>query len=186
MKIGCLQFAPQIGDTDNNLNRADAVLNKAVDVDGLDLLVLPELAFSGYNFHSLTHISPYLEPSVSGLSSLWARTTALKFNCHVIVGYPEQVNVANKWPADPEYYNAAVIINRDGDTLANYRKSHLYATDETWALEGRDGFFDDEIEGLGNVSLGICKFSEFFILLSPSLLVDRPANSHSLPGMDLK
>lgn len=34
---------------DNNLNRADAVLAKANqdDIDGLDLLVLPELAFSG-------------------------------------------------------------------------------------------------------------------------------------------
>lgn len=49
MRIGCLQFAPQVGDVDNNLNRADAVLAKANqdDLDSLDLLVLPEMAFSG-------------------------------------------------------------------------------------------------------------------------------------------
>jgi len=49
MKIACLQFAPQVGDIDNNLNRADAVLSRAnvEDLLGLDLLVLPELAFSG-------------------------------------------------------------------------------------------------------------------------------------------
>lgn len=47
MRIGCLQFSPQVGDVNNNLNRADAVLNRATDVDGLDLLVLPELAFTG-------------------------------------------------------------------------------------------------------------------------------------------
>ena len=46
MRIGCLQFSPQVGDIDNNLNRADAVLSKA-NPDELDLLVLPELAFSG-------------------------------------------------------------------------------------------------------------------------------------------
>lgn len=46
MRIGCLQFAPQVGDVDNNLNRADAVLNRA-DPKDLDLLVLPELAFTG-------------------------------------------------------------------------------------------------------------------------------------------
>lgn len=46
MKIGLLQFAPQVGDVDNNLNRADAILNKANPED-LDLLVLPEMAFSG-------------------------------------------------------------------------------------------------------------------------------------------
>lgn len=51
MRIGCLQFAPKVGDVANNLNRADEVLNKA-DPFELDLLVLPELAFSGnYNFH---------------------------------------------------------------------------------------------------------------------------------------
>ena len=69
MRIGCLQvrrrhpspsfssqsqltppkFAPQVGDIDNNLNRADAVLNKA-NPQNLDILVLPELAFSGTSF----------------------------------------------------------------------------------------------------------------------------------------
>lgn len=49
MRIGCLQFGPHVGDIDNNLNRADAVLAKANqdDLDSLDLLVLPEMAFSG-------------------------------------------------------------------------------------------------------------------------------------------
>lgn len=46
MRIACLQFAPQVGDISNNLDRADAVLRKA-DPKDIDLLVLPELAFSG-------------------------------------------------------------------------------------------------------------------------------------------
>lgn len=46
MKIACLQFSPVLGDVDNNLTRADAVLAKA-NVQDLDLLVLPELAFTG-------------------------------------------------------------------------------------------------------------------------------------------
>jgi len=44
--ISRTQFAPQVGDVDNNLNRADAVLSRA-NPQGLDLLVLPELAFTG-------------------------------------------------------------------------------------------------------------------------------------------
>jgi predicted amidohydrolase len=49
MRIGCLQFAPQVGDIENNLNRADAVLSRVdpMDIENLDLLVLPEMAFSG-------------------------------------------------------------------------------------------------------------------------------------------
>lgn len=46
MRIACLQFSPVLGDIDNNLNRADAVLSRANPKD-LDLLVLPELAFTG-------------------------------------------------------------------------------------------------------------------------------------------
>jgi predicted amidohydrolase len=46
MRIGVLQFAPTVGEVEHNLNRADAVLNKANPKD-LDLIVLPELAFTG-------------------------------------------------------------------------------------------------------------------------------------------
>ncbi|KAK1538413.1 N-terminal amidase [Colletotrichum paranaense] len=155
MRIGCLQFAPQVGDVDNNLNRADAVLSKA-DPGELDLLVLPELSFSGYNFTSLNHIAPYLEHSGSGITSLWARTTALKYSCNLVVGYPEKVDITEDWPASPEYYNAALVVNEDGETIANYRKSFLYYTDETWALEGDEGFYRGTIPGLGRTSIGIC------------------------------
>ncbi|KAI0834650.1 carbon-nitrogen hydrolase [Hypoxylon sp. FL0890] len=155
MKIACLQFAPQVGDVDNNLNRADAILNKANPQD-LDLLVLPELAVTGYNFRSLRDISPFLEPTGAGISSVWARTTALKYNCTTIVGYPEKMDVSRRWPTSPEYYNSALIVNQDGDTIGHYRKTHLYYTDETWALEG-PGFFKGHLPGItGNVAMGIC------------------------------
>ncbi|KAH9909628.1 carbon-nitrogen hydrolase [Xylariomycetidae sp. FL2044] len=154
MRIGCLQFAPQVGDVDNNLNRADAILNKAQPKD-LDLLVLPELAFTGYNFKTLSDINPFLENTGSGISSVWARTTALKHNCTVVVGYPETTDISHRWPTSPEYYNSAIIVNEDGDTRGHYRKSHLYYTDETWALEG-PGFFKGHLPGLGKVAMGIC------------------------------
>ncbi|KAI0852298.1 carbon-nitrogen hydrolase [Daldinia vernicosa] len=157
MRIGCLQFAPKLGDVNNNLNRADAVLSKA-NPENLDLLCLPELAFSGYNFKSLQQISPFLEPQGSGVTALWARTVALKYNCVTIVGYPESCDVKAKWPTGPEYYNSAIVVNGEGETIGNYRKSFLYYTDETWALEGGEGFWQGVIPGLGNrnTSLGIC------------------------------
>ena len=67
-------------------------------------------------------------------------------------------------------------MNADGETIANYRKSFLYYTDETWALEGADGFYDGEIKGLGNVAMGICKWPtrsserEFAILVLLALV----------------
>jgi len=159
MRIGCLQFAPQVGDVSNNLNRADAVLSRAdpTEVDNLDLLVLPEMAFSGYNFKSLEHIMPFLEPSGSGISALWARTTALKYDCVVAVGYPEKVDSSRRrGMSGPKYFNSLIMVNGDGETLANYRKSFLYYTDATWAQEG-SGFFAGKIDSLGQVAMGICE-----------------------------
>ncbi|KAH6607340.1 hypothetical protein Trco_003653, partial [Trichoderma cornu-damae] len=153
MRIGCLQFAPQVGDVDNNLNRADAVLSRA-NPEGLDLL-------------SLHDISPFLEPSGSGISSLWARTTALRYNCAVLVGYPEKVDVSPSWPTGPEYYSSAIVVNGDGETVANYQKSFLYYTDQSWALEGSRGFYDGYIPGLGNTSIGICEFDSTSMLFLP-------------------
>lgn len=47
------------------------------------------------------------------------------------------------------------MVNGDGETVANYRKSYLYYTDETWAKEG-GGFYHGDIQGLGKVAMGIC------------------------------
>ncbi|TLS21343.1 uncharacterized protein PpBr36_10362 [Pyricularia pennisetigena] len=154
MRIGCLQFAPEVGDIDNNLNRADSVLNRADrdELESLDLLVLPEMAFTGYNFESLEEIQPYLEPKGSGISALWARTTALKYNCKVAVGYPE---TSTDW-SGPVHFNSLLLVNEDGETLANYRKQHLYYKDETWCKEGTGGFFQGEVDGIGQTALGIC------------------------------
>ena len=171
MRLACLQFAPQVGDTDNNISRADAVLGKANpdELDRLDLLVLPELAFTGishapssvqhlmfaagYNFRSLQHIAPYLEDDESRISYLWARKTALNYGCTVVVGYPEKVDAER--PASPEHYNSAVIVDSEGDAVGNYRKSFLHCADETWARENSEGFFQGELPRLGNVCLGI-------------------------------
>lgn len=101
-------------------------------------------------------ISPFLEHRGSGITALWARTVALKYDCTVIVGYPEKVDPTPKWPTDPEYYNSAMIVNGDGETIGNYRKTHLYTTDETWALENPKGFYNGFLPGLGNTAIGIC------------------------------
>ena len=171
MRLACLQFAPQVGDTDGNISRADAVLSRA-DPDALnrlDLLVLPELALTGtfhapdavrhltfvagYNFGSLEDINPCLEDAESGISCLWARTIALDHCCTVVVGYPEKVDT--ECPASRECYNSALIIDGNGDTVGNYRKSFLHCTDEAWARQSSEGFFRGELPWLGNVGLGI-------------------------------
>lgn len=119
------------------------------------------IVFLGYNFQSWDDVSSCLEPSGSGITSLWARTVALKHNTNVVVGYPEKADVSGSLRNGPDhsgpgYYNSAILVNSDGETVTNYRKTFLYPVDETWAHEGK-GFYGGRVPGLGNTAIGICK-----------------------------
>lgn len=140
----------------------------AIDIEPPSKYAQSLTSLPGYNFKSLQEIVPFLEPSRSGISSLWARTMALKYDCTVVVGYPEKVDLSQRWPTGPEYYNSAIVVNGDGDTIANYRKSFLYYTDETWALEG-NGFYNGWIPGAGKTAIGICKCSSTALILATLL-----------------
>lgn len=169
MRIAILQYNPLLpsSTTSNsiaaNFSRAESLLmreERAGKLDNIDLLVLGELAFTGYNHPSLEAIAPYLEPTADGPSTRWAIRTAGRLKCTVAVGYPEagvrtggadegEEGVGNyntafdaKIKADENTvaYNSLVFVSADGEVIAHYRKSFLYYTDETWAKEGA-GFY---------------------------------------------
>ncbi|KAJ5948905.1 Carbon-nitrogen hydrolase [Penicillium verhagenii] len=156
MRIATLQFAPKLGDLEGNIQRANEILNRgkvislssddtlkstsgltaAIEIEKLkpDILVLPELALTGYNFPSLEAIKPYLEPAGTGRSATWARDTAKRLNCKVCIGYPEIESGNGTNPT--QYYNSLLVVDEHGEVIHNYRKCFLYYTDETWAAEG--------------------------------------------------
>ncbi|KAF3916938.1 hypothetical protein ABW21_db0208894 [Orbilia brochopaga] len=167
MKIACLQFDPQIGKVQENIHRADDILQHALGIedvqDKVDILVLPELAFTGYVFDSKTSIRPFLEPTASGITAQWAQATSRRLRCYIVVGYPELADgytppkqspqrpvisdPFSETPIDVDEddeddkiqrysYNACVVTSPDGEVVMNYRKTFLYTTDEIWASEG--------------------------------------------------
>ncbi|OAT13256.1 N-terminal amidase [Blastomyces gilchristii SLH14081] len=127
MRIATLQLSPRRGDVEGNIRRANALvddldmrlmrLKRGAQPDGgssmpagsgvsagalaglLDVLVLPEMAFTGYNFPSLEAIRPYLEPTTSGPTAEWARSAARRLGCVVCVGYPELAEAQSTSPA---------------------------------------------------------------------------------------
>ncbi|KAG2216081.1 hypothetical protein INT45_005839, partial [Circinella minor] len=109
----------------------------------IDLLVLPEMAFTGYVFKNRKEIEPFLEDSKTGLSVTWAKKQAIRFNSYVIVGYPELPG-----------YNSLCFIDPKGQLIKTYQKSFLYETDEHWAKEG-PGFISLSYNEI-NIGLGIC------------------------------
>ncbi|KAL8861406.1 MAG: hypothetical protein Q9178_002279 [Gyalolechia marmorata] len=157
MKIATLQFSPKLGQVNENIAHADAILSSSsTSLHDIDLLVLPELAFTGYNHPSLESITPYLEPTAAGLSTRWAILTARRLQCLVTVGYPElfsrdppprptlKPTMLDLGPAEDYYtltaYNSTVTVNPQGGIVAHYRKTNLYYTDEVWAQESPEGF----------------------------------------------
>ncbi|RHZ48604.1 putative protein N-terminal asparagine amidohydrolase [Aspergillus thermomutatus] len=183
MRIATLQFAPRVGDVEGNIKRANELLNSGnvigsaqAGIESLkpDLLVLPELALTGYNFPSLEAIRPFLEPAGKGVSAAWARETATRLRCKVCVGYPEieieRVTAAaaggeRSAQLQEKCYNSLLVVDEEGEVLLNYRKTFLFCTDETWAAEGtaERGFhelvFNSGVPGLTSrmaTSFGIC------------------------------
>ncbi|PMD55339.1 carbon-nitrogen hydrolase, partial [Hyaloscypha bicolor E] len=152
MRIVCVQFAPQDGEVKKNTERVDEILRKLAPKD-IDLLVLPELAFSvGLTSGPLHAIKGCLETTERSITRAWASLQALKYRCVVSVGYPEAFTPPNN-PAVPEYYNSVITVNANGGTIANYRRSILY--DKYLDLEGADSFLYKKTSGLGNVAMGI-------------------------------
>jgi protein N-terminal amidase len=145
MRLCSLQFAPLVGEFQANVKRAEEILNASSTRD-INLLVLPEMAFTGYNFPSFKSIEQYLEPTLNGPTTKWAKAIAQKLRCHVLVGYPEQASSGRR-------YNSAVLIDPSGESLCNYRKHYLFPTDETWAHSGEEKFLSTHIVGLGKVSI---------------------------------
>lgn len=154
MKIACLQLDSIIREVDLNIRTADRILSNTSSSDALDLLVLPELAFTGYNYPTATSIKPYLEPTAAGVSTQWAIRTAKRLSCFVIVGYPELSSEIDD-QGRAISFNSTVTVSPQGEVVAQYRKSFLYYTDEIWAAEG-SGFFCGTLGSLGVVSHGIC------------------------------
>lgn len=163
MKIATLQLDSKIRNVQENIAKADTILRTNPPPSDLDLLVLPELAFTGYNYPSYDSIKPYLEPTTAGVTTQWAIATAKRLSCHIIAGYPEisteiddTAPPSTDTPIAHKRYNSTVTVSPTGEILANYRKSFLYYTDESWATEGPEGFYCGELGSLGKVGLGIC------------------------------
>ena len=85
MRISAIQFAPEFGLTDHNI---DLALDLAKHADS-DLYVLPELCGTGYMFGDRREAKRYAEEIPDGPTTDRILTFARSMNAHVIVSLPE-------------------------------------------------------------------------------------------------
>lgn len=163
LRVAAVQLNSILGNVEENITKAMKMLEQAFPSSKPtpDLIVLPELALTGYNFKSTEHIKPFLETTGSGKSFEFGKLLSKRYNCKTLLGYPEKFGDNNGSKNDQfKIYNSAMLIDEDGQILHNYRKTHLFETDKVWGCsESPEGFksFDLLIKGKEiRTTIGIC------------------------------
>jgi N-carbamoylputrescine amidase len=126
IRVAAAQYEPRVGDPDHNLSEAVRWSDEAM-TQGAQLVVLPELASSGYVFEGeseadISAESPTTGPMVRGLRDVCARHDG-----YVVTGINERSGDCR--------YNSAVVIGPNG-LLATYRKLHLFYNEKSWFEPG--------------------------------------------------
>lgn len=145
MKIGVVQFKPELFQAKENVRKA---LEISKNFDG-DLLIFPELAFTGYLFNSSDELEKVSEYNAVTIEK-WQEFSSER-DCAVIFGYPEKFM--------KKFYNSSVMILPNG-ALKVYRKTHLFSEEKRLFQSGDTGFFVENFKGV-NIGLAIC-FDWFF------------------------
>ena len=101
-----------VGDVDGNTSRIVAAADAARDRHGADVVLLPELAVSGYPPEDLLFHNGMRAQVAHSLERLRSEVRGITLVC----GYPEY--------ADERIYNSAIVV-RDGVVLASHRKACL-------------------------------------------------------------
>ena len=114
MRIALYQCPPLPLDVAGNLQRLSDI---AQQTEGVDLLVLPEMFLTGYNIgaRAVAELAQAHDGDAAQQIAKLAKATGMA----IVYGYPER-------GADGHIYNSAQLIDAHGNSLCNYRKTHLF------------------------------------------------------------
>lgn len=131
MKLAAVQYRPPRGRPQRARRDLARRVRAAIEA-GADLVVLPEMATSGYVWSSAAELAPHAEEAIGPtLAALGEAMTEAGRGAWVVCGFPER-------GADGALYNSAMVLRPDGQLALCYRKVLLYSLDETWARPGRE------------------------------------------------
>jgi N-carbamoylputrescine amidase len=180
VKIACVQMEPVVGKKEQNVRRTLELIETAA-AQGARLVVLPELANSGYVFASREEAFALAEEVPHGPTSQAWMDVARRHGLHLVAGINERDGQA--------LYNAAVVIGPSGH-VGTFRKVHLWAAENLFFEPGNLGFPVFKTP-LGRIATFICYdgwFPESYRLcaLQGADIVCIPTNWVPIPGQDEK
>ncbi len=142
MKVGYYQYRPLFSKVKKNLNK----VIKALDGADADLLVLPELAFSGYYFQSKDELASLSEDVNDSIIIDELSKLCNKNNYYIVSGFTEK--------SGNECYNSSVLIGPQG-LIHTYRKLHLFNEEKNYFTEGDTPLVVHDINGI-KIGMMVC------------------------------
>lgn len=167
MKVGFLQTFPVFGEKDKNIDKAILMLKQL----NADLVVLPELFNTGYQFTSKEECSTLAETIPVGQTTQALIDISREKHFYIVAGLAEQ--------EDGHCYNSAVLVGPEG-FIGCYRKLHLFYHEKQWFDPGNKGLSVYDI-GQTRIGIMIC-FDWFFpevarfLALNGADIICHPAN----------
>jgi predicted amidohydrolase len=123
MRVGFIQLNPTLLDVEGNVDRALRMLGRMRG----DLVVLPELFNTGYNFRSLREVEGVAERAPGGFTTEKLREASADRHMMIVAGIAEKRRGG--------LFNSGVVV-RNGRFLGTYRKIHLYANEKKYFKPG--------------------------------------------------
>jgi len=143
LKIAQIQFTPLLGEIEKNTTKAESLLKKCA---GSQLIILPELADTGYNFIDKKHALEVSKPTAENPFVKMLLDQAKRLNTNIVSGFCE--NQGSK------LYNSSLLISPNG-IEGKYSKIHLFMNEKDIFEEGKGGLDVYEIDGY-KLGMQIC------------------------------
>ena len=128
VRIAVAQYEPHIGDLSGNRAAGVAQVTTAAE-RGAQLVVLPELASSGYVFSGDEEAGRLAEDADTGDSVAALVDACRRLGVYVVAGLAEAGAGCR--------HNSAVVLGPEG-RLATYRKLHLFYDEQSWFRPGNE------------------------------------------------
>ncbi|HJU06717.1 MAG TPA: nitrilase-related carbon-nitrogen hydrolase [Nitrospiraceae bacterium] len=146
MRVGFFQFNPIFGDVTRNLDTVESRLAR----ECCDLMVLPELFASGYQFTSKQEVESLAEEVPRGRTTQRLIDVARDRAMYLVAGLPER--------AGAQLYNSAVLIGPNG-LVGVYRKTHLFYEETKFFSPGDTGL---QVWDIGRAKVGVMICFDWF------------------------
>lgn len=117
LKVALIQMASPIGEVEQNVAKACAMLRRARELHGADVAVLPEFFNTGYFPVYWNYQFMRLAEADSGQTITTLRKVAAELHLTILAPFYEE-------EAPGLYFNTVAIIAKDGELMGKYRKTH--------------------------------------------------------------